>query len=52
VMPVAPVSWVKQFSYPPVLEDAPMYAAHARVPSLLWVCGGKLFSCIGFLVKS
>jgi hypothetical protein len=32
VMSVAPVLRVKQFSFPPVLEDAPLNSAHAKVP--------------------
>jgi hypothetical protein len=34
VMLVASVAWVKQFSFPPILEDAPMYSAHAKVSSV------------------
>jgi hypothetical protein len=34
VMLVAPVSRVKQFSFPPVLEDAPLNSAYAKVPSI------------------
>ena len=33
-LPVDPVSQVKQFSFPPALEDAPINAAHAKVPSV------------------
>jgi hypothetical protein len=34
-MPIASVARVKHFSFPPVLEDAPTYSAHAKVPSIL-----------------
>jgi hypothetical protein len=34
VMLVASVAWVKHFSFTPVLEDAPTYSAHAKVPSI------------------
>jgi hypothetical protein len=34
VMSVASISRLKQFSFPPVLEDAPLNSAHAKASSV------------------